>query len=41
MAVSVVEKVLGDGLDPQSHLSLIDRTIAEVEAQAGASEVRT
>jgi hypothetical protein len=36
-----VEKVLGDGLDPQSHLSLIDRTIAEVEAQAGASQVRT
>ena len=41
LAVSVVEKVLGDGLDPQSHRSLIDRTIAEVEAQAGASEVRT
>lgn len=41
LAVSVVEKVLGDGLDPQAHLGLIDRTIAEVEAQAGASGVRT
>ena len=41
LAVSVVEKVLGDGLDPQSQLSLIDRTIAEVEAQAGAAGVRT
>ena len=41
MAVSVVEKVLGDGLDQQSHLSLVDRTIAEVEAQAGATGVRT
>jgi F-type H+-transporting ATPase subunit b len=41
LAVSVVEKVLGDGLDPQSHDSLIDRTIAEVEAQAGVSGVRT
>jgi hypothetical protein len=37
----VVEKVLGDGLDQQSHLSLVDRTIAEVEAQAGATGVRT
>jgi F-type H+-transporting ATPase subunit b len=41
MAVSVVEKVLGDGLDPQVHDSLIDRTIAEVESQAGATGVST
>jgi F-type H+-transporting ATPase subunit b len=41
LAVTVVEKVLGDGLDQQSHDSLIDRTIAEVEVQAAASEVRT
>jgi F-type H+-transporting ATPase subunit b len=36
LAVSVVEKVLGEGLDTQAHYSLIDRTIAEVEAQTGA-----
>jgi F-type H+-transporting ATPase subunit b len=41
LAVSVVEKVLGDGLDPQLHRSLVDRTIAEVEAQAGAAGVST
>lgn len=41
LAVAVVEKVLGDGLDAQIHDSLIDRTIAEVEAQAGAAEVGT
>jgi F-type H+-transporting ATPase subunit b len=41
LAVSVVEKVLGDGLDAQVHDSLIDRTIAEVEAQAGAAGVST
>jgi F-type H+-transporting ATPase subunit b len=41
LAISVVEKVLGDGVDPQVHESLIDRTIAEVEAQAGATGVRT
>jgi F-type H+-transporting ATPase subunit b len=36
LAVTVVEKVIGDGLDPQAQKSLIDRTIAEVESQAGA-----
>jgi F-type H+-transporting ATPase subunit b len=41
LAIAVVEKVLGDGLDAQTHTSLIDRTIAEVEAQAGAAEVGT
>jgi F-type H+-transporting ATPase subunit b len=41
LAVAVVEKVLGEGLDDQVHRSLIDRTIAEVEAQAGAAGVST
>lgn len=41
LAVAVVEKVLGEGLDAQSHRTLIDRTIAEVEAQAGAAGVST
>jgi F-type H+-transporting ATPase subunit b len=36
LAISVVEKVLGDGLDAQAHDTLIVRTIAEVEAQTGA-----
>ncbi len=40
LAVSVVEKVIGDGLDPNTHQSLIDRTIAEVEAQTDAAEAR-
>ncbi len=41
LAVSVVEKVLGDGLDPEAHHSLIDRTIAEVQAQADPAAART
>lgn len=36
LAITVVEKVLGEGLDNQSHKALIDRTISEVESQAGA-----
>jgi F-type H+-transporting ATPase subunit b len=36
LAITVVEKVLGDGLDAQTHKTLIDRTISEVEVQAGA-----
>jgi F-type H+-transporting ATPase subunit b len=39
LAISVVEKVLGEGLDPAVHRGLIDRTIAEVEAQAGRAGV--
>ncbi|MGH9057253.1 MAG: hypothetical protein ACRDYY_15540, partial [Acidimicrobiales bacterium] len=35
LAVAVVEKVLGDGLDPRVHRDLVDRTISEVEAQGG------
>lgn len=33
MVISVVEKVIGEGLDDQAHRDLIDRTIADVEAQ--------
>jgi F-type H+-transporting ATPase subunit b len=36
LAVTVVEKVIGEGLDTQSQRALIDRTIAEVESQASA-----
>ena len=36
LAVTVVEKVIGEGLDAQAQKSLIDRTIAEVDSQAGA-----
>jgi F-type H+-transporting ATPase subunit b len=41
LAISVVEKVIGDGLDTRVHDNLIDRVIAEVEAQAGVSGVST
>jgi F-type H+-transporting ATPase subunit b len=41
LALSVVEKVLGEGLDDQMHRALIDRTIAEVEAQTSGAEVST
>jgi len=36
LAIMVVEKVLGEGLDAQAHRALIDRTISEVGSQAGA-----
>ena len=36
LAITVVEKVLGEGLDTQTHRALIDRTISEVEVQANA-----
>ena len=39
LAVAVVEKVLGDGLDDQVHRVLIERTIAEVEAQSNSAGV--
>lgn len=35
LAVAVVEKVVGDGLDAQSQRTLLDRTIAEVQVQSG------
>jgi F-type H+-transporting ATPase subunit b len=41
LAVDVVEKVLGDGLDPQTHRNLVDRTLAEVEQRTGPAEVTT
>jgi len=36
LAVTVVEKVIGEGLDTQSQRAIVDRTIAEVESQASA-----
>jgi F-type H+-transporting ATPase subunit b len=39
LAISVAEKVVGEGLDRESHRDLIDRTIADIEAQAGAAGV--
>jgi F-type H+-transporting ATPase subunit b len=36
LAVSVVEKVIGEGLDDEAQRALIDRTIAEVDSNAGA-----
>jgi F-type H+-transporting ATPase subunit b len=41
MVIMVVERVIGEGFDDAAHRALIDRTIAEVEAdaQAGAAEV--
>jgi F-type H+-transporting ATPase subunit b len=40
MVLSVVERVIGEGLDDEAHRALIDRTIADVEAEAsGAVEV--
>jgi F-type H+-transporting ATPase subunit b len=41
LAIAVVEKVLGEGLDSQSHRTLINRTITEMEQEAGQSEVTT
>lgn len=37
LVVSVVEKVVGEGLDTRAHHDLIDRTIAEVEEAAAGS----
>jgi F-type H+-transporting ATPase subunit b len=34
LVVAVVEKVVGEGLDPEAHRGLIDRTISEIEAEA-------
>jgi F-type H+-transporting ATPase subunit b len=41
LAISVVEKVLGEGLDEPMHRALIERTIAEVEAQSSGAGVTT
>lgn len=37
LAIAVAERVIGEGLDAQAQRGLIDRTIAEVEAQNGAA----
>jgi F-type H+-transporting ATPase subunit b len=39
LVIAVVEKVV-EGLDASAHRELIDRTIAEVEAQSAAAEAR-
>jgi F-type H+-transporting ATPase subunit b len=39
LVIAVVEKVV-EGLDASAHRELINRTIAEVEAQSAAAEVR-
>jgi F-type H+-transporting ATPase subunit b len=39
LVIAVVEKVV-EGLDASAHRDLIDRTIAEVEAQSAAAEAR-
>jgi len=39
LAITVAEKVLGEGIDAGVHRQLIDRTIAEVEARSGSEGV--
>jgi F-type H+-transporting ATPase subunit b len=39
IVIAVVERVIGDGLDAQAQRNLIDRTIAEVEAEARGAGV--
>jgi F-type H+-transporting ATPase subunit b len=41
MVVQVVDKVVGQAFDEEAHRQLIDRTIAEVEAQSGATTAGT
>jgi F-type H+-transporting ATPase subunit b len=36
LAIAVVEKVLGDGLDAETHRALVERAIADLEVQARA-----
>ncbi len=36
--IEVVRKVVGEGMDTDAHRQLIDRTIAEVEHEAGATD---
>jgi F-type H+-transporting ATPase subunit b len=35
LAIAVAERVVGEGLDSETHRNLIDRTISEVEASGG------
>jgi F-type H+-transporting ATPase subunit b len=37
MVITVVEKVIGEGLDDSTHRALIDRTIADVEAETSSA----
>ncbi|HUJ65091.1 MAG TPA: F0F1 ATP synthase subunit B [Acidimicrobiales bacterium] len=39
LAITVAEKVLGEGIDASAHRQLIDRTIAEVESRSGSEGV--
>ncbi len=39
LTIAVVEKVIGQGLDRQTHQALVDRAVAEVTESAGAAEV--
>ena len=39
LTIAVVEKVIGQGLDSETHRALVERAIAEVEAEAGAAGV--
>ena len=37
MVLTVVERVIGEGFDSDTHRALIDRSIGQVEAEAGAA----
>jgi F-type H+-transporting ATPase subunit b len=37
LAIAVAERVIGEGIDEQTHRALIDRSIAEVESQTAIS----
>jgi F-type H+-transporting ATPase subunit b len=37
LAITVAERVIGEGIDEQTHRALIDRSIAEVEAQTAST----
>jgi F-type H+-transporting ATPase subunit b len=39
LAITVAEKVLGEGIDASAHRQLIDRTIAEVDSRSGSEGV--
>jgi F-type H+-transporting ATPase subunit b len=41
LTIAVVEKVIGQGLDPATHRALVDRAIDEVTETAGVAEVRS
>ena len=41
LTIAVVEKVIGQGLDPQTHRAIVERAIADVSDTVGAAEVRS